>query len=119
MNTLLQTNNEDPSTRKVAFAIYIIYLVSFILPILPIVGVVFAYIFENDAKDYLKSHYQYLIRSFWIALLYFSIAGLSMLIVIGVVLIPICMLWWLVRLAKGLKSLLRQQPIESPKTWVF
>jgi len=118
MNTYIQIP-EDSSARKVAFAIYILNLISFVLPILMIVSVVFAYIFENDTKDYLKSHYHYLVRSFWIGLLYFSIAGLSLLIVIGVVLIPVCMLWWLIRMAKGLKALLRNEPIPNPNTWLF
>jgi uncharacterized membrane protein len=110
---------EDPAVRKVAFAIYIMYLASFLLPVLPIVGVVFAYIYENDAKTFTRSHYQYLIRSFWLAVLYFTVAGLLVFLVIGLILLPICGIWWLIRLVKGLKSLLRNEPIQNPTTWLF
>ena len=58
-------NQEDSATRKVAYSIYVIYLATIILPILPIIGVIFGYVFENDAKDYLKTHYHYIIRSFF------------------------------------------------------
>ncbi len=110
---------EDPATKKVAYIIYILYLCSLIMPVLPIVAVIFAYIFENDAKETLKSHYQYFIRSFWIGMLYFSIAGLLVMVAIGIILIPLCIIWWIIRMVKGLKSLLRNEPILHPKSWVF
>jgi len=114
-----QDESEDPITRKVAYGIYIANLASIVLPMLPILGVIFAYIFENDGKAVLKSHYDYLIRSFWIGILYFGISGLLVLILIGFALLPICVIWWLIRMAKGLKSLMRNQPIANPKTWLF
>ncbi len=115
----MQLEADDKTTKSVAYAIYLMYLFSILLPILPIVGVIFAYVFENDAKVVLKSHYQYLIRTFWIGLLYFAISGILVTVFIGMVLVPICVIWWLIRLAKGLKSLLREQPIANPKTWLF
>lgn len=120
METNIQSNDkEDPATTKVAYLIYILYFPCVLLPILPILAVIFAYIFENDAKSILKSHYQFLIRSFWMGLLYFTIAGLSLFIIIGMLLIPLCIIWWFIRIVKGLKSLLRNEPIANPKTWVF
>ncbi len=110
---------EDPTTKKVAFIIYILYLLIFIMPNLPLIGVIFGYIFENDAKTILKSHYQYLIRSFWIGLLYLIIAGATIFIVIGFILIPLWVIWWIIRMAKGIKSLTRNEPIANPKTWIF
>lgn len=118
-NLEMNRQSEDPAAKKVAYIIYVLYLCSLIVPVLPIVAVIFAYIFENDAKDILKSHYQYMVRSFWIGMLYFSIAGLSLMIVIGILLIPLCIIWWIIRLAKGLKSLLRDEPVQYPKTWLF
>lgn len=113
------TLKEDVATKKITYIIYILYLIAILLPILPILGVVFAYVFENDAQNFLKSHYQYLIRSFWLGILYFGIASLLLLLVIGVILVPLCVIWWLIRSAKGLKSLLRNEAIAQPKTWLF
>lgn len=118
-STPTATNHEDPVTRKVAYVIYVLYLATILMPILPIIGVIFGYIFENDAKNYLKSHYHYIIRSFWIAILYSIVASASLLIAIGVILIPLCVIWWLIRAAKGLKALLRNEPIAHPETWLF
>lgn len=110
---------EDASTTKITYAIYILYLASFVIPILPILAVILAYIFENDAKTYLKSHYQYLIRSFWLGLLYFFIAGFSIIVAIGIILMPLCVIWWIIRIVKGLKSLIHEEAISNPKTWLF
>src|SRR4029079_13969692 len=99
---LSNSDQEDPATRKIAYLIYVLYLCSVLLPILPIVGVIVGYVFENDAKAYLKSHYHYIVRSFWIGILYFLFAIASLIIVIGIVLVPLCMIWWLIRVAKGL-----------------
>ncbi len=109
---------EDPVTTKAAYIIYILNMI-ICVPALPLLGVIFAYIFENDAKSILKSHYRYLIRSFWIGLLYFTISGALIFLIIGFFLIPICIIWWFIRLVKGLKSLMRNEPIPNPKTWIF
>lgn len=111
--------NEDSSCKKVAFAIYCLYLISIVFPLLAIIGVIFAYIFENDARTFLKSHYQYLIRSFWIGLLYFSISVVTIIFIVGIFLVPLSLIWWLIRLAKGIKSLMRHEAIAHPKTWLF
>jgi uncharacterized membrane protein len=121
MNTVMQSgnNNEDTFTKKVVYAIYFMYLASIVLPMLPILGVIFAYIFENDAKGILKSHFQLQIRSFWLAILYFSISAALILVLIGIPLLFICYIWWIIRNVKGLKSLVREEPVAKPKTWLF
>ncbi len=113
------TPPEDNAAKTVAYGIYILYLAAIVLPILPIIGIIFAYIFENDAKSLLKSHYQFLIRSFWISILYFGIASLLVIFVIGFVLLPLCFIWWIIRMARGIKSLLRHEPIADPKSLLF
>lgn len=120
MNTNLSLPEpDDKAATKIAYLIYILYYLSLFCPPLAIASIVFAYIFENDAKTILASHYQYLIRSFWLSILYFGIAALLVIAVIGVFLIPICVIWWLIRLTKGLKSLMRNQPIINASTWIF
>lgn len=116
---VLNNDQEDTATSRMAYCIYVLYLAAIILPILPIIGVIFGYIFENDAKTYLKSHYHFIIRSFWIGCLYFLVAGVSLIVGIGIVLIPLVIIWWLIRAAKGLKSLMRKQAITNPTTWLF
>lgn len=117
-NNTQQYMQEDKGTTNVAYVVYILYLAIFV-PALPVLGIIFAYIFENDARDLLKTHYQYLIRTFWIGLLYFSISSLLVFLIIGLFLLPLCLIWWFIRNVKGLKSLIREEPIPNPKTWLF
>jgi len=112
-------DKEDSATQKMAYCIYIIYLAAIILPMLPIVGVIFGYVFENDAKTNLKSHYQYIIRTFWIGCLYFIVSIALIAVGIGILLVPLCIIWWLIRTAKGLKFLMRKERVANPKTWTF
>ncbi len=111
--------DEDPAAKKVAYGIYLLYLSSIVLPMLIIVGIIFAYIFENDAKSILKSHYQYTIRSFWMGIIYFGLSTALISVAVGFVLVPLCVIWWVIRMGRGLKSLLKNEPIANPKTWLF
>lgn len=112
----LQTNNIP---RTIAIIIYVLYLCTVFIPPLCIIGVVFAYVFENDATDYLKSHYTYLIRTFWIGLLYFTISIILISILIGIILVIVSAVWWLIRVTKGLKDILQNNPIVNSQTWKF
>lgn len=110
---------ENPSTLKIVKAIYILNFFAIIFPLCSLLGVVFAYIFRDDAKDYLKGHFQYLIRGFWISMLYFAIAGLLCLVIIGAVLVVLSVIWWIVRNAKGFKNVLENKDVVNPTTWTF
>ncbi|MFN4112402.1 MAG: hypothetical protein ACK4GD_00510 [Sphingomonadaceae bacterium] len=55
----------------------IVLLASFIMPVMVVVGVVLAYVFRRDpAEDWEVSHYQYLVRTFWIACAIAAVFGL-------------------------------------------
>jgi uncharacterized membrane protein len=116
MHTVItQQESENSVTKKVAYGIYILY----VLPGLPIVGVIFAYVFEKDAKTILKSHYQYLIRSFWIGILYTVVSLVLCPFVIGIALLVLSGIWWIIRMARGLRSLLYNEAIINPTSWIF
>lgn len=105
--------------RNIAVSIYILYIASVFIPPLSLIGVVFAYIFENDGKGYLESHYVYLIRTFWIGLLYFTISTIAIPVIIGFVLLFLSIIWWLIRVTKGFKDILQNNPVAKPRTWKF
>src|SRR6266849_3762991 len=93
--------------RQMALIIYILYLASFAFGITAIVGLVLAYVNRDTAPDWLKSHYTFQIRTFWIGLLYFAAAVVLCVILIGFVLVPAAIIWFVVRCALGLSRLLR------------
>lgn len=114
-------NNEltpqgDVSTVRL---IYILYLVSFIAGITAIIGVVMAYVNKDDASEWLQSHYQFLINTFWKGLVMALVSGLLMMVFIGFILIVIVVLWIIIRCVKGLKYIDERKAHPDPTGWGF
>jgi uncharacterized membrane protein len=97
--------------------IYILYLVSLAVGITGLIGVIMAYVNRSDGPDWLASHYRFQIRTFWIWLLYLVVGIVLSLIVIGVAVLVFAAVWWIIRCAKGLKYLSREEAYPDPEGW--
>ena len=98
--------------------IYVLYLANFLLPFTGLIGVIMAYINKGD-DNFLQSHYQFQIRTFWIGLLYLIIGALLTVIIIGWLILLFYAIWLIVRCVKGLKYLGKQEPMPEPTSWMF
>ena len=78
-----------------------------------------AYVNRNDAPDWLKSHYQFQIRTFWIGALYLFIGVLLSQFIIGLLILLFWLLWLIVRCARGIKYLDRREAHPDPTGWMF
>jgi uncharacterized membrane protein len=105
--------------RQMAIIIYILYLVSFANGFTVIIGLVLAYVNRDTAPDWLKSHYTFQIRTFWIGLLYACVAGLACFILIGLILLPVVAIWFIVRIALGMSRLMRNEAYPTPASWAI
>lgn len=104
--------------RQMATIIYVLFLIApFTLHVAGIVGLVLAYISRNSAPEWLKSHFTFQIHTFWISLLYFVIAGILCVIMIGFALLPLLLIWYIIRCALGLARLMRAEAYANPTTW--
>jgi len=103
--------------RQMALIIYILFLVP--VGVTHIIGVIMAYVARDSAPEWLRTHYTYLIRTFWMGVLYFLIAGLLCVVLVGFVLLPIVFVWLVVRCALGLMRLVRNEPIARPASWTI
>lgn len=103
--------------RQMALIIYILYLVACAAGVTAIVGVVMAYVSRSTAPDWLKSHYTFQIRTFWIGLLYFTVSIALCVVLIGIPLVVASFIWYIVRCAMGLSRLLRNEPYPTPESW--
>jgi uncharacterized membrane protein len=110
---------EDVSTIKVVKTIYVLYLIGFIFPICSLIGLVMAYVYRDDAKDYLKGHFHYQIRGFWIYLLYSLISLVLCVILIGGLLFLVTAVWWIIRNIKGFRAASQGVSVVNPRTWWF
>lgn len=109
----------DPKT--LSLAVYALYLASvFTFGVLALAGVIIAYIIRGDAPEWLKSHFEFQIRSFWIGLAA-SIIGWATVWVLGLgfLVLAATALWFIARAVVGLDRLLKNQPHPNPKTWMF
>jgi uncharacterized membrane protein len=109
----------DQAEGETARVIYILYLVSLLVGVTSIVGVIMAYVNRGDAPDWVRSHYRFQIRTFWIGLLYTALSLLTFIVIIGIFLGMFGFVWWVVRCAKGLKLLARGEPYENAATWLW
>jgi uncharacterized membrane protein len=116
MNEAVVERQGNPDTARI---IYVLYLVGLVAGITAIVGVIMAYVNRDDAPDWLRTHYELQIRTFWMMLLYAVIAGILCLLLIGFLLLLLLAIWWIVRCVKGLKYLDMKAPYPNHLGWSF
>jgi len=110
---------DTPISTNTAKIIYILYLAGILIPFVSLVALVMAYINKPDAPEWLSSHYQFQIRTFWIGLLYSLLGIVLTMIVIGWFILVFVVIWLIIRCVKGLKILDSQQAIPDHKSWLF
>jgi len=110
---------EEQNTQGTAKMVYILYLVGLALGVTGIVGVVMAYLNKDDAPEWLRTHYQFQIRTFWIGALFIFIGGLLSLIIIGYFILLFWLIWLIIRCIKGMKALDANKAHPSPTGWMF
>jgi len=104
--------------RQMALIVYILFLAP-LGGVTHIIGLVLAYVARDNASPMLRTHYTYLIRTFWMGLLYFVVALALCILLIGIALLPLVFLWFIVRCAVGLIRLFANEPIAQPETWTI
>lgn len=102
-----------------AQVIYILYLAGLVIGISGIVGIVMAYINRGKAGGWVESHYTFLIRTFWIGLLYALVSVVLMFVLVGILLALATAVWFVARCIVGLQALGREEPIRNPQSWML
>ena len=108
-----------PSTEGTAKIVYILYLAGIIVGLTGIIGVVMAYINRGDAPDWLKTHYTFQIRTFWIGFLYMFIGFITSIVLIGYLILLFWLVWLIIRCVKGMQALDKKEPVANVETWMF
>jgi uncharacterized membrane protein len=116
LNSLGEPQAATASTAKI---VYILYLVGIVVGLTSIVGLVMAYVHRGDAPEWLASHYQYQIRTFWIGLLYFVLGLLLSALLIGYLVLLFWMVWVIIRCVTGMKFLEEGRAHPNPQGWMF
>jgi uncharacterized membrane protein len=108
--------------KRTAFAIYFQYLSALMVigvPLLPF-ACWLAYKRKEDAPEWLRSHYIYQIRTFWISMAGIGFAVLAAPLPFGLFspTIVAVVVWLTIRCFFGLVRLHRSEPIFNPQTWI-
>lgn len=106
----------DTTLPIVVYALFLAGIVSGGLTML--VGVVIAYVYRGRGPHWYDEHYRYQIRTFWIALLYFAISGVLMLLLIGYITWLLAVVWLVVRCVKGIRRLQDYREPDNVGTWL-
>jgi uncharacterized membrane protein len=108
---------DDKTMALVVYALYMAGLIS--AGLTGVVGVVLAYVSKDAAPEWLRSHYVFQIRTFWLALGFSAIGCILLPIGIGFVILPAVWVWVAVRCILGLSWLLKIQPYPTPRNWMI
>ncbi|MCX4188536.1 DUF4870 family protein [Methylophaga sp. OBS4] len=109
----------DQNSQNTVKVIYLLYLANILIQFLGIIGVIVAYVNKDDAPEWLQSHYQFQIRTFWIGLLFIIAGGILLTAGVGALILLFWVIWVIIRCAKGIKYLDQKQPHPNPTTWLF
>jgi uncharacterized membrane protein len=107
------------SSRTLALAVYLLYIAQLFTGFTALIGLIIAYFQQSSEESYLKSHYRFQIRTFWIALLYIVIGAILAIFLVGWLLLLLIIPWILIRVVRGLLLLNKDQPIPDPSSWGF
>lgn len=99
--------------------VYFLYIAGMFIPILPLVGLIMAYINRGKAGGWVDTHYTYLIRTFWIGILYIFVATILVVLLIGVLLYVAIAIWIIVRCILGLQAAGRGEAVKNPESWLI
>jgi uncharacterized membrane protein len=122
---------EDRALPGIAYALFLLGLVSF--GFTAVAGVILAYVSRAPASPQPRSHYAFLIRTFWVGLGCVALwacllwagapmgssvigAGLSLL---GKLVLSLGAIWYGVRCVVGVVFLARGQPYPRPASWTI
>ena len=115
--TAMTTGN--PGDGGIAKVIYILYLVAMVVALTAVVGVIIAYVNKDEAPEWVRSHYRFQIRTFWIGLLYSFIGTITTPIIVGWFVLLLVLVWLVIRCAKGLMWVEKGQPVRNVETWML
>ena len=99
--------------------VYLLYFIGYVIGITTIAGVIVAYLKRGEAGPNATTHYTYLIRTFWIGLLFGVIGMITTMIFIGFLILVATLVWSLIRLIKGFMLANDNKPVPDPETWLW
>ncbi|MFZ5669485.1 MAG: DUF4870 family protein [Pseudomonadota bacterium] len=123
--------HEDRVLPAVVYGLYLLSLPS--VWFCTLIGLVVAYANRDSAGPRMKTHYEFLIQTFWKSIWWFLI-GVALIIVgiplslvligipvvaVGAIIVAVVHLWFYARAVVGLIFLAQDEPYPRPQAWLF
>ena len=126
------TDYESSDDRTLPTVVYALYLLGLINGLTVIIGVIIAYANRDRAGPRAQSHYTFQIRTFWLAIVFWLVAGLMFawggilaviligipFLVLGALILALTHIWFAVRSIVGLVHVSRDEAYPRPRTWL-
>lgn len=109
----------DQGSQNTVKIVYLLLMVNIVIQFLGIIGVIVAYVNKGEAPEWLKSHYQFQIRTFWIGLVLMLTGAIFWVLGVGFFILLFWVVWLVMRCVKGIKYLDQHQPHPNPTSWLF
>ncbi len=114
--------------RTMPAVVYGLYLLAFATGVTAIIGLILAYVSRDTASAKMRTHYVFLIRTFWLSILWWVIGGalvvfggiFSIILVglpflaLGVLMLAVIGVWYALRCIVGVIYLARDEPYPRP-----
>ena len=129
----IETAIVKPEDRTLPAVVYGLYLLGLLNGLTILVGLVIAYMNRDTAGPRMRDHYTFLIRTFWISIAWFVIAGVLVLfgaplsfVLVGIPFLALGLfiwgavgIWFAIRCIVGLVYLSQGEAYPRPRTWLI
>lgn len=117
--------------RGTAIVVYMLFLGSVLTVVTAPIGVLLAHMQKNDAEEWVASHLQFQIRTFWLGVLggvvftaiwhLLGWVGLSAMApwALGYLYFTACLIWLVGRCGVGITHLTNNRPVANPRSLAF
>ncbi|WP_440994981.1 DUF4870 family protein [Arhodomonas sp. SL1] len=108
--------SDERSGRTLPMAVYLLYLLGMFMVVTVPVGVAIAYWARRRAPEWLRSHYTFQLRTFWLGLPVLALGLVLAANIIGYLIIAAWAAWVIARCAVGIGRLSDARGIPEPRS---
>ncbi len=117
--TLTRLFSLQKGTPGHARLIYAGLLLGLVVPGLNFVAALLAYLNQGKGSAMIERHTLNQLQIFWKSVVYVAIGLVLTWFLIGVLVIMAAVIWYILRIVKGLQALAVDAPPENPESWLF
>lgn len=122
VNQVVENSNQPDvrleQNKTIMLITYGLFLLGVFMGLPTLIGVIVAYVKRKDLQGTIYyDHFSYLIRTFWVELIFSLIGFVLAFVGIGIIILALVGIWTLVRVVYGLIKVLDKKPV-NPKSWL-